>query len=68
MRAGERVSRSRTFSSAQAHCSIAASEKIVSARRRYNGCEATARLSNKHASRVRYPDTGRYTPKIDKSA
>jgi len=31
-------------------------------------CEATARLLNQHASRVRYPDIGRYTPKIDKSA
>ena len=33
------------------------SGKIVSASRR-----------NQHASRVRYPDSGRYTPKIDKSA
>jgi hypothetical protein len=32
-------------------------EKIVSASRR-----------NQHASRVRYPDIGRYTPKIDKAA
>jgi hypothetical protein len=29
--------------------------QIVSARRRCNGREATARLSNQHASRVRYP-------------
>jgi hypothetical protein len=40
---------------------IAAAEKIVSARRRFNGCEATARLSNQHASRVRYPASGRYS-------
>ena len=30
--------------------------KSVSASRRCNGCEATARLSNQHASRVRSPD------------
>jgi hypothetical protein len=31
-------------------------EKIVSAGRRCNGREATARLSNQHARRVRYPE------------
>jgi hypothetical protein len=39
------------------HRLIAAPEKIDSARRR-----------NQHASHVRYPDSGRYTPKIDKGA
>ncbi|PYK29473.1 MAG: hypothetical protein DME58_11330 [Verrucomicrobia bacterium] len=29
---------------------------------------AIARRARQHASRVRYPDRGRYTPKIDKSA
>jgi hypothetical protein len=33
--------------------------KPVSARRRCNGCEATARLSNQHARRVRYPELRR---------
>ena len=29
---------------------------------------AIARRARQHASRVRFPDSGRYTPKIDKSA
>jgi len=33
-----------------------------------NGCEATAKLSKPGRRGDRYHDSGRYTPKIDKSA
>jgi aspartate carbamoyltransferase catalytic subunit len=36
---------------------IRSQRKIVSAERRCNGCEATAGLSNQHATNVRFPDS-----------
>jgi hypothetical protein len=50
-RVGEAVSGSRTF---LLH-STKGSQKCVLARRRCNGREATAKLSNQHARRVHYP-------------
>jgi hypothetical protein len=56
-RAGERVLAIANFSSDAFMFTPARSKKIVSARRRRNGCEATAELSNQHARRVRYPES-----------
>ena len=50
-------SRSRTFAGSASRSHAIRLRKIVSARRRRNGCEATAGLSNQHARRVRYPET-----------